>query len=114
MDITALRLSLLSFVGDLKDHCTNASIPQSCADLGLPVPADIGSKRTRWYAAFNALDDEDVPRFARVLLKRGMLGPQLRNEVQDILWSDLPTVEVPKRQRREIARTLQPFGLFHH
>jgi very-short-patch-repair endonuclease len=114
MDIPTLRRLLRPFVGDLKDECTNPLIPECCTNLGLPVPEDVGSKRDRWHSAFDALDDKELPRFAQGLVDRRMLGPQLRNEVQDILWSDFPVIEIPKRHRRDIARALQPFDLFHH
>jgi hypothetical protein len=54
MDIPALRGLLRPFVGNLKDQCTNDLIPEHCTKLGLPVPQDLGNKRERWYAAFDA------------------------------------------------------------
>jgi very-short-patch-repair endonuclease len=114
MDITSLRTTLRPFVGGLKDHCTNTTMPEFCQQLGLPSPPDGGDKRGRMHAAFDALRDDDVPGFAAGLLSRRMLGPQLRNEVQDLLWSDAPLIEIPKRNRRELARALQRLELFHH
>lgn len=114
MDTLALRGLLRPFVGNLKDQCTNNLIPEYCTKLGLPVPDDVGSKRDRWHAAFDALDDKDVPRFAQGLVDRRQLCPQLRNEVQDMLWSDSRAIPIPKRHRREVARALKRLPLFHH
>lgn len=114
MDIPALRDLLRPIVGDFKDNCTNTFIPERCIELGLPVPDDVGSKRDRWHAAFDALEDIDVPRFAQGLVDRRHLSPQVRNDVQDILWGDTPVVVIPKRHRREVARALQSLVLFHH
>lgn len=114
MDIPALRDLLRPIVGDFKDQCTNTFISERCIEFGLPVPDDVGSKRDRWHAAFDALEDVDVPRFAQRLIDRRHLSPQVRNDVQDILWGDTPTAVIPKRHRRDIARALQSLVLFHH
>lgn len=114
MDILALREALRQFVGGLKDHCTNTTMPDFCKELGLPSPPEGGDKRDRMHASFDALPDEDVAMFATRLLSRRMLGSQLRNEVQGLLWADSPLIEVPKRNRRELARALQRLELFHH
>ncbi|MFG6490524.1 hypothetical protein ACG04R_27925 [Roseateles sp. BYS78W] len=114
MDVAALREALRPFVGGLKDNCTNTRMPEYCQQLGLPPPPEGGDKRGRMHAAFDALPDDDVPEFAVGLLSRRMLGPQLRNEVQDLLWSDTPNIAIPKRNRRELARALQRLELFHH
>jgi very-short-patch-repair endonuclease len=114
VDIAALRGVLRPFVGGLKDSCTNALMPEYCQQLGLPSPPDGGDKRGRLHAAFDALRDDDVPEFATGLLSRRMLGPHLRNEVQDLLWADALLIEMPKRSRRELARALQRLELFQH
>jgi very-short-patch-repair endonuclease len=78
------------------------------------VPDDVGSKRDRWHAAFDALDDKDLHHFAQGLVDRRYLSPQVRNDVQDLLWADTPATVIPKRHRRDISRALQPLVLFHH
>jgi very-short-patch-repair endonuclease len=78
------------------------------------VPDDVGSKRDRWHAAFDALDEKDLPRLGQRLVDTRQLSPRTRNEVQDILWSDEPVPAIPKRHRRDIARALQPLEHFHH
>lgn len=114
MDTTSLRAVLRPFVGGLKDHCTNTSMPEFCQRLGLPSPSEVGDKRSRMHAAFDALPDGDVPKFAAGLLAQRMLGPRLRNQVQDIIWSEAPLIQIPKRSRRELARALQRLDLFQH
>lgn len=114
MDIASLRELLRPFVGSLKDHCTNSTMPEFCQELGLPSPPEGGDKRGRMHAAFDALPDEHVAMFAAEVLSRRMLGSQLRNDVQDLLWSEVPFIEIPKRNRRELARALQRLELFHH
>lgn len=114
MDISALRKILRPVVGDFKGECTNEVIAERCLELGLPVPDNVGSKRERWHAAFDALSDTDVPAFAQRLIEARRLSPQIRNLVQDILWADLSAVVIPKRHRREIARALKSVELFYH
>jgi hypothetical protein len=114
MDAENLRSLLRPMVGDMKDRCTNANIPEMCVQLGLPVPEDVGSKRDRFHAAFDALDDRGVEDFARGMTSRRQLHPMIRNKVQDILWANEPTAGIPKRHRREIARALQNVELFQH
>lgn len=114
MEFPALRKLLRPVVGDLKDHCTNTSMPEFCRRLGLPVPDDAGSKRDRMYAAFDALGDEEIPGLVQSLLAQSLLDPVVRNQVQDLLWADELTIEIPKRYRRELARDLQTLNLFRH
>ena len=85
MDILALKELLRPVVGELKDRCANSEIPEFCLGLGLPVPEEYGSKRERMHAAFDALDDSQLPRIAQALIERGLLSAKVRNEVQDLL-----------------------------
>jgi hypothetical protein len=114
MDIPSLRGLLRPFIGNLKDSCTNNSMPEFCTQLGLPLPEDGGDKRSRLHSAFDALSDDEVSGFAQSLVDRRMLVSGLRNQVQDVLWSDIPVIEVPKRSRRELARAMQRLDLFRH
>ncbi len=90
------------------------SLPQFCAELGLPVPPEGGDKRDRLHAAFDMLPDEGVAKFAAGLVAQRKIGGGLRDQVQDVLWSDLPLIEIPKRSRRDIARALNTTTLFRH
>lgn len=111
-DVPTLRKLLRPAVGDMKDGCTNSSIPEFCQKLGLPVPADEGDKRSRLHAAFDALPDSSLPALTDELLRRKIFYGDLRNRVQDALWSDLPIVDIPKRARREVSRALGQIQLF--
>lgn len=106
MDYPELRRLLRPVVGDMKDDGPDRLIPELCESIGLPIPADGGSKRDRMYAAFDALPDVGLPQFARGLIARGKLLPRTRNAVQDLLWADVPEIVVTKRQRRDLARAL--------
>lgn len=106
MNYLDLRSLLREVVGDMKDMGPDHQIPKLCASVGLPIPEERGSKRDRMYAAFDAVPDEGLPRFARGLVDRGLLKPRIRNAVQDVLWVDVPEISVTKRQRRDIARAL--------
>lgn len=106
MNYPDLRALLRPIVGDMKDMGPDRLIPALCGSIGLPIPDEVGSKRDRMYAAFDALADEGLPRFAEGLIERGSLRPHVRNAVQDLLWADLPEISVTKRQRRDIARAL--------
>lgn len=106
MDVPGLRGLLRPVVGAMKDDVTDSLIPQLCDRIGLPVPGAAISKRERLYAAFDALPDDRMPGFAQRLIDLGMLTPRVRNPVQDVLWANLPCVEVSKRHRRELARAL--------
>jgi len=114
MNILALKELMRSAVGDLKGSCTNKTMPEFCRKLGLPIPEDGGDKRGRLHAAFDALNDTDLPLFANTLLEQQILNKDVRNQIQDLLWEDEVTVEISKRHRRELAKALQPFRLFCH
>lgn len=106
MNYLELRSLLRPVVGDMKDHGPDRLIPELCKSIGLPIPEEGGSKRDRMHAAFDALSDDGLPRFALGLISRGSLTPRTRNAVQDLLWVDQPEVIVTKRQRRDLARSL--------
>ncbi|SCX71758.1 hypothetical protein [Variovorax sp. EL159] len=114
MDFSSLRALLRPFVGELKDNCTNTTMPEYCIQLGLPTPPEEPDKRSRLHGAFDALSNSAIPGFAQRLIDLRMLQPELRNRVQDLLWVDSSIIEIPKRSRRELARELQAFELFHH
>ncbi|SEK14917.1 hypothetical protein SAMN05444746_1165 [Variovorax sp. OK212] len=109
-----LRRLLRPVVGDMKDACTNSTMPDLCAAMGLPVPPEGGDKRGRLHAAFDALPDSDIPAFAQRLVDQRSVRGELRNHVQDALWAHLPLIDIPKRSRRDIARSLTQIELFAH
>lgn len=112
MDLTQLRDILHPFIIDLKDTCTHAMLPTICRDLGLPIPPIGESKRDRMTASYNTLPDADLPNVARKFLALRPLGATTRNRIQDILWSDSVTPQIPKRFRREVARAIDREDLY--
>ncbi|MCT9811349.1 hypothetical protein N0K08_11935 [Acidovorax sp. Be4] len=112
--VVNLRKLLRPAVGNMKDACTNGTMREFCTSIGLPVPADGSDKRGRLHAAFDALPDVDLPDFAQRLIEQRTIGGELRDQVQEILWSHLPFIEISKRSRRDIARMLNSVKLFAH
>jgi hypothetical protein len=112
MDYAQLRSLLAPLIMALKDAGTHTMLPTLCEELGLPVPATDGSKRERMTASFEAATDADLPAVARKLLVRHPPNATIRNQIQDILWSDSGCPSIPKRYRREIARRLNSEELY--
>ena len=112
MDYAQLRNLLEPLVTGLKDAGTHTMLPTLCEELGLPAPGADGSKRERMTASFNSLADTDLPAVARKLLIRHPPSATTRNQIQDILWSDSACPPIPKRYRREVARSLNREELY--
>jgi len=107
MDYKKLRSLLAPLVVGLKDAGTNAVLPALREELGLPTPVDDGgSKRDRLTNSFGSLEDAGLPEMAKKLLKRHRPDATTRNQIQDMLWSDDFCPPIPKRFRREIARSI--------
>ena len=107
-----LRNLLEPLVFALKDAGTHTMLPQLCEELGLPEPPADGSKRDRVVASFNSLTDTDVPEVARRFLARRPPSAVTRNQIQDVLWVNSPCPPIPKRNRREVARSLDGEALY--
>lgn len=107
MDFVRLRETLNFCVEKFKNAGTQQDIPDICEEFGLPPPPADGSKRERIIHSFNALPDAALPKLAEHLLVRFPPSPEMRNEIQEILWSSVATPEIQKRSRREVARVLQ-------
>ncbi len=107
-----LRNLLESLLIDLKDASTHTMLPILCEELGLPAPTADGSKRERLTASFNALADTELPAVARKLLERHPPNATMRNQIQDILWSNSSYPPIPKRYRREVALRLNSEELY--
>lgn len=105
MDLVNLRNLLCPLVIGLSGAATHNTLPSICETLGLPAPGD-GSKRQRMEVSFDALSDKDLPHVAERLLLLHPPDPITRNQIQDVLWSDAGTPEIPKRFRREVAQAL--------
>ncbi len=112
MDVAHLRELLRPLVGGLKDEGTNDTLPAVCVQIGLSAPEPGGSKRERMFASFDAAPDAALPEVARLFLARFPPVASVRNEIQELLWSDTPGPPIPKRFRRELAKALDAEDLF--
>lgn len=112
MDLVGLRNILEPLIVGLKDAGTHTMLPAFCEELGLPAPDEEGSKRERMEASFNAVADEDLPAVALRFLARNRTGAVTRNRIQEILWADSASPEIPKRMRREVARAMESESLY--
>ena len=112
MDYAQLRTLLEPLIAGLKDAGGHAGLPALCEELGLPAPAAEGSKRERMASSFEAAADTDLPSIALKLLERHPPDATMRNQLQDILWSDSACPLIPKRYRREVARRLNSEELY--
>ena len=112
MDLARLRQILGPFIEALKDLETHERLGSLCERLGLPNPDGGGSKRDRMRASFAALADADLPKVAINLLEFHPPNPSDRNQIQDLIWADLPTPSIPKRYRRELARGIAVDDLY--
>jgi very-short-patch-repair endonuclease len=57
-------------------------------------------------ASLAAVPNSDLPKVAINLLEFYPPEPSERNEIQDLIWADLPAPAIPKRYRRELARAI--------
>lgn len=112
MDYVQLRSVLEPLVISLKDAGPHSMLPTLCEELGLPAPAVDGSKYERMKASFDATADIKLPAVARQLLIRRPPNAKVRNQIQDILWSENTYPPIPKRYRRELARRLNSEELY--
>lgn len=107
MDFVELRKALYFYIEKLKNIATDKELPGICEELGLPSPPAEGTKREKIALSFDTLPDVALPNLAERLLVRFPPSAEKRNEIQDVLWSSVAGLEIPKRTRREVARVLQ-------
>ena len=112
MDTARLRSLLRNEVVGLSRSLTHKTIPSACEQLGLTVPPEAGSKADRVAAAFDAVTDRDLGKVASNLLSTHPLTASDRNAIQDLLWMDVATPEIPKRFRHDVARALSVEDLY--
>jgi len=112
MALAGLRDVIRPHVLALSNAGTHSMLPTICEQIALPVPDCEGSKRERISASFDALPDADLPRVAERFLELHPPSPNIRNEIQDILWAKTASPEIPKRFRREVARALAVEDLY--
>lgn len=104
--LTLREILQTRLVVDLVNNSTHERIPEWCRKLGLPDAPPEGSKREKFEACVNAVPDQDLPRLAESYLKELPMVAERRNELQDLIWADGGFPEIPKRIRRELARSL--------
>jgi hypothetical protein len=92
--------------------CTHASLPKVCNDLSLPEPDSEGTKRDRLRMSMAATQDASLPEVARRLLLQHPPPSAIRNQLEDVLWSDGVCPPIPKRYRREVARRIEAEELY--
>lgn len=114
MGTAALRQILEPLVNLLSQSHTHAVLPSVCERLGLPPlpPREGMSKRERVLASFTALPDAELPTFAITLLANHPPAANVRNQIQDAVWSGEPYPQIPRRARHELARSLPVEDLF--
>jgi hypothetical protein len=112
VDIAKLRATLRPHIIALSSRNTHATLPDICNKLGLPFPDRGISKRDKITEAFDALPDGGLQRTTESYLQYYPPSARERNELQDILWADLPTPEINKKIRREVARALETEDLY--
>jgi hypothetical protein len=112
MDLDRLRKVLRPEVIKLYTLNTHTKLPELCETLGLPAPDPGISKREKLTEAFDGLPDENLAHTAKCFLESQRIEAGTRNEIQDIIWADLPVAEIPKRFRREVARAIQNVALY--
>jgi very-short-patch-repair endonuclease len=114
LNLTKLRELLRQPICGLSGSVRHVDIPDLRDELGLsdPAPADVGSKAERVAAAFNCTPDEALPVVAERYLARRWVHPAERNELQDVLWAELPAVRLVKKHRRAISEALSPDDLY--
>ncbi|MGC0211984.1 MULTISPECIES: hypothetical protein [Streptomyces] len=94
---------------------THATLNAAFADLAMPeVPKEAGSLRVRIERSFAQVSADELPQVAHRILARGSLTAATRNGIQDLLWAESSTPEIPKRIRRELARSLDLADMARH
>lgn len=103
---------LRGFVGSLKDTETHPQLYVICERLGMRAPGLEGSKRDRLLDSFDAASENDLIGIAENYVRYYVRDAETRNRIQELIWLNTPSLEVPKRFRREIADRLDGESLF--
>ncbi len=114
MDIRHLRELLWSEIHWLSQANRHVDLPGVCARLGLPPPPaeDHGSKAQRMSASFDAVPDAQLRQVAQRLLESHPPPfTERRIRLEEALWADVGP-RIPKRFRRELARSLEHSDLY--
>ena len=96
----------------LSEH-THRELQSICSKLSLPTPGTVEmTKRQRMEASLGALPDAQLPQVAQRFLELYPPAAKVRNAIQDVLWSDIPTPVIPKKFRRDVSRAIENVELF--
>ncbi|MFZ3562870.1 hypothetical protein ACOKM5_43845 [Streptomyces sp. BH097] len=114
-DRSMLRALLDTAVAPLSD-LTHTVLSQAFERLGMPViPQSAGSKSTRVELSLQQVPDAELPGLAqRVLQQQDFpfpVRPLLRHQMEDLLWEEEAPPHIPKKARRELARSLSLWEL---
>jgi hypothetical protein len=112
VDLENLRLVLKPLVVGLK-HRSHAEIPSICQQLGLKEPPgpDL-SKSQRMQAAFDETPDHELPAIGARYIEYFVSSAAERNKLQELLWNDDTGPTIPRKQRHDIARSLDVHDLY--
>ncbi|MFI6530717.1 AbiJ-related protein [Streptomyces uncialis] len=102
------RSTLRQLVGEVAARLgtnTHATLNEAFAKVGMP-PSDEGTKHERVERSFAQVSDSDLPVVAQSLLAGGYANTAQRHRIEDLLWAESSPPEIPRRIRRELARSL--------
>ncbi|MBF7143265.1 hypothetical protein HBH25_11980 [Pseudomonas sp. hsmgli-8] len=111
-NLDSLRDALGKILGNQKDNVTDARIPELLNDLGLDDCTEYSSKREHLRKAVEAASDANRLVAAGRALQILKLPLYERDQLQELVWDDGSTPNVPGRFRRELAEKLAPVDLF--
>lgn len=103
----ALRQLIGDAISNLGDVHTHATLNDALAELAMPpAPDEAGSKRERVQHSFTRTPDGQLHRVAERLLANGQVAAATRTRLEDLLWAEASPPQIPKRTRRELARSV--------
>jgi hypothetical protein len=101
VELAHLRAVLRPQIISLYGRNTHATIPDNCQKLGM-ICLDESANPEWMTQAFDALPDDRLQNSAELFLIHFPPSAREQNELQDILWADLPSPEINERIRREL------------
>ena len=112
MDFVGLRSLLREAIGDLKELETTPNLTRITEALGLPSPVEASSKRLRLHGAVDAAPDKALRKVAERFVEKFSPRIDLRDQLQELIWSEPPAPVINKRLRRELANALDRLDVF--
>ncbi len=111
-NLDSLRDAFGTILGNQKEYFTDARIPELLHDLGLDDCTEYSSKREHLSNAAHAASDTQRLLAAGRALQILKLPLNERDQLQELVWDDGSTPNIPGRFRRELAEKLAPVDLF--